>query len=317
MVAIMVLSLLAPAAGSVFVPTLNLTLSTLGIYNSTATALSAFGISSSTADTYYSVDLGCSRTIVCNSRYAKNLRHIDPVRVKGLTGYQSYDLACDMHFPLISDDDKMETFKLVINCALFDPTGDINLIATMARPGGGSGDSRGKSEGAGHGITNRYLPLQHDELRLFETFEVDLKLQKSLWKSIRVSNCGWWCVTYDSLRRSSADQLTPNLLNENSNFSARERPLGMPTFSDATIKRWEKNDLPGICVSWRASRVEWDSLWACWNPVPGRELPNYHQTHPGLPIRRVQHKCRVAANTKSIGVLFMSIGCRRLCSAAS
>eukprot|EP00961_Rhodomonas_salina_P091769 1235050-Rhodomonas_salina.1 len=70
MVAIMVLSLLAPAAGSVFAQTLNSTLSTLGIYNSSATALSAFGISSSTADTYY-IDSGCSRTIVCNSNYAK------------------------------------------------------------------------------------------------------------------------------------------------------------------------------------------------------------------------------------------------------
>eukprot|EP00961_Rhodomonas_salina_P280898 3794956-Rhodomonas_salina.1 len=59
----------------------------------------------------------------------QNLRCIKPVLVKGLTGYtgKSYDVAGDLHFPLMSDAFQIQT--LVVENALFDSTGDINLIA--------------------------------------------------------------------------------------------------------------------------------------------------------------------------------------------
>eukprot|EP00961_Rhodomonas_salina_P020312 272790-Rhodomonas_salina.1 len=63
-----------------------------GIFNSTAIALQAFGISNASTDTYF-INSGCSRTIVCNSKYMRNLRGITLIRVKGLTGYKTYDMA--------------------------------------------------------------------------------------------------------------------------------------------------------------------------------------------------------------------------------
>eukprot|EP00961_Rhodomonas_salina_P283421 3830530-Rhodomonas_salina.1 len=81
LVTIMLLSLLAPAASSFVAPSFNSTLAGLGIYNTNAIALAAFGIPGATADTYF-IDSGCTRTICCNSRYMRNLRHVDPVLVK-------------------------------------------------------------------------------------------------------------------------------------------------------------------------------------------------------------------------------------------
>eukprot|EP00961_Rhodomonas_salina_P062730 842154-Rhodomonas_salina.1 len=57
----------------------------------------------------------------------QNLRRIKPVLVK-LTGYKSYDVAGDLHFPLVSDAFQIQT--LVVENTLFDSTGDINLIAS-------------------------------------------------------------------------------------------------------------------------------------------------------------------------------------------
>eukprot|EP00961_Rhodomonas_salina_P256312 3463881-Rhodomonas_salina.1 len=53
LVAIMLLSLLAPVASSYITPSINSTLAELGIYNTSAIALAAFGISGTTADTYF------------------------------------------------------------------------------------------------------------------------------------------------------------------------------------------------------------------------------------------------------------------------
>eukprot|EP00961_Rhodomonas_salina_P245156 3312729-Rhodomonas_salina.1 len=89
--------------------------------------MAAFGISGTTADTYC-IDSGCTRAICCNSRYMRNLRRVEPVLVKGLTGYKSYDIVGDLYFPLVSDANAVET--LVIENALYDPTGDINLVAS-------------------------------------------------------------------------------------------------------------------------------------------------------------------------------------------
>eukprot|EP00961_Rhodomonas_salina_P024633 331846-Rhodomonas_salina.2 len=58
----------------------------------------------------------------------RNLQRVEPVLVKGLTGYKSYDIIGDLHFPLVSDANAVET--LVIENALYDPTGDINLVAS-------------------------------------------------------------------------------------------------------------------------------------------------------------------------------------------
>eukprot|EP00961_Rhodomonas_salina_P108685 1462953-Rhodomonas_salina.1 len=60
-------------------PTVNSAMAQLGFFNSTALALQAFGISNTTTDTYF-IDSGCSRTIVCNTKYMSNLRRIAPVR---------------------------------------------------------------------------------------------------------------------------------------------------------------------------------------------------------------------------------------------
>eukprot|EP00961_Rhodomonas_salina_P227139 3071106-Rhodomonas_salina.1 len=129
LVLIMLLSLLAPAASSFVAPSFNSTLAGLGIYNTNTIALAVFGISGATADTYF-IDSGCTRTICCNACYMRNLnlRHVDPVLVKGLTGFKSYYIVCDLHFPLVSDTHQIQT--LVIENALFDPSGDINLIAS-------------------------------------------------------------------------------------------------------------------------------------------------------------------------------------------
>eukprot|EP00961_Rhodomonas_salina_P105490 1420344-Rhodomonas_salina.1 len=123
----MLLSLLAPVASSYVTQSINLTLAELGIYNTSAIALASFGISGATADTYF-IDSCCTRTICCNSSYMQNLRRIKPVVVKGLTGYKSYDVAGDLHFPLVSDAFQIQT--LVVENTLFDSTGDINLIAS-------------------------------------------------------------------------------------------------------------------------------------------------------------------------------------------
>eukprot|EP00961_Rhodomonas_salina_P223868 3027219-Rhodomonas_salina.1 len=53
LVAIMLLSLLAPVASSYVTPSINSTLAELGIYNTSAIALAAFWISGATADTYF------------------------------------------------------------------------------------------------------------------------------------------------------------------------------------------------------------------------------------------------------------------------
>eukprot|EP00961_Rhodomonas_salina_P038065 511923-Rhodomonas_salina.1 len=125
----MVFCFLSPALGSSITPSVNSALSSFGFHCTHAVALAAFGISSSTADTYF-INSGCTRTICCNSHYARNLRQIEQVtrKVKGLTGYQSYDLACDLYVPLLSENGTIET--LIVNSALFDPTSNINLIAS-------------------------------------------------------------------------------------------------------------------------------------------------------------------------------------------
>eukprot|EP00961_Rhodomonas_salina_P075994 1020216-Rhodomonas_salina.1 len=99
----------------------------LGIYTTDTVAMAAFGISGATADTYF-IDSGCTRTICCNSRYMRNLRHVEPVLVKGLTGYKSYDIVGNLYFPLMSNANAVE--MLVIENTLYDPTGDINLVAS-------------------------------------------------------------------------------------------------------------------------------------------------------------------------------------------
>eukprot|EP00961_Rhodomonas_salina_P240448 3248664-Rhodomonas_salina.1 len=88
----MLLSLLAPVASSYVTPSINSTLAELGIYNTSAIALAAFGISGGTAATYF-IDSCCTHMICCNSCYMQNLRCTKPVLVKGLTGYKSYDVA--------------------------------------------------------------------------------------------------------------------------------------------------------------------------------------------------------------------------------
>eukprot|EP00961_Rhodomonas_salina_P104331 1404379-Rhodomonas_salina.1 len=125
----MLLSLLAPVASSYVTLSINSTLAELGIYNTSVIALpvAAFGISGATVDTYF-IDSCCNRTICCNSSYMQNLRCIKPVLVNGLTGYKSYDITGDLYFPLVSDAFQIQT--LVVENALFDSTGDINLIAS-------------------------------------------------------------------------------------------------------------------------------------------------------------------------------------------
>eukprot|EP00961_Rhodomonas_salina_P244769 3308066-Rhodomonas_salina.1 len=110
LIAIVLLNLLAPVASSYVSPVINSTLAEFGIYNTNAIALAAFGISSAMADTYF-IDSGCTSTICCNSCYMRNLQYINPVAVKGLTGYKLVQM-------------------LVIENALFDPSWDINLIAS-------------------------------------------------------------------------------------------------------------------------------------------------------------------------------------------
>eukprot|EP00961_Rhodomonas_salina_P249121 3367036-Rhodomonas_salina.1 len=56
------------------------------------------------------------------------MRQIEPKRVKGLSGFKVYNLAGDMHFPINVDNGIERT--LVIKDALFNASGDINLIAT-------------------------------------------------------------------------------------------------------------------------------------------------------------------------------------------
>eukprot|EP00961_Rhodomonas_salina_P249720 3375447-Rhodomonas_salina.1 len=125
-IAVLVLTFISPVAGSSIAPVVNSTLAQLGIFNSTSVALQAFGISNASTDTYF-IDSVCSCTIVCNSKYMRNLREITPIQVKGLTGYKTYDLVGDMHFPLTTDDNS--TIKILeVENVLFDPSGDINLI---------------------------------------------------------------------------------------------------------------------------------------------------------------------------------------------
>eukprot|EP00961_Rhodomonas_salina_P273186 3691251-Rhodomonas_salina.1 len=52
-----------------------------------------------------------------------------PIRVKGLTGYKTYNLVGDMHFQLTTDDNSTIKILEVAN-VLFDPSRDINLIAS-------------------------------------------------------------------------------------------------------------------------------------------------------------------------------------------
>eukprot|EP00961_Rhodomonas_salina_P250722 3389231-Rhodomonas_salina.1 len=75
----MIFSFLSPGLGSSITPSVNSALSSIGFHRTNAVALAAFGISSSTADTYF-IYSGCTRTICCNSRYARNLRQIEPVK---------------------------------------------------------------------------------------------------------------------------------------------------------------------------------------------------------------------------------------------
>eukprot|EP00961_Rhodomonas_salina_P081762 1099217-Rhodomonas_salina.1 len=128
-VALIFLTFIGPAAGSsIILCTVDSALAHFGIFNSTVIVLQALGISNATADTYF-IDSGCLLTIVCNSKYMRNLRGIAPIRVKGLTGYKTYDMTGDMHFPLISDDNSMVQ-TLEYQNVLYYPTGDINLIAS-------------------------------------------------------------------------------------------------------------------------------------------------------------------------------------------
>eukprot|EP00961_Rhodomonas_salina_P056185 754665-Rhodomonas_salina.1 len=120
----MLLSLLAPVASSYVTPSINSTLAELCIYNTSAIALAVFGISGATADIYF-IYSGCTLTICCISRYMQNLHHIKPVLVKGMTGYNTYDVTGDLHFPLVSDAFQIQL--LVVENALFNSTGDINF----------------------------------------------------------------------------------------------------------------------------------------------------------------------------------------------
>eukprot|EP00961_Rhodomonas_salina_P099680 1340596-Rhodomonas_salina.1 len=122
-IAVLVLTFIAPAAGLSIAPVVNSMLAQFGIFNSTAIALQAFGISNALTDTYF-INSGCSCMIVCNSKYMSNLWEITPIRVKGLTGYKTYYLAGDMHFQLTTDDNSTIKILEVVN-VLFDPSGDI------------------------------------------------------------------------------------------------------------------------------------------------------------------------------------------------
>eukprot|EP00961_Rhodomonas_salina_P039500 530562-Rhodomonas_salina.1 len=81
----------------------------VGIYTTDAIAMAAFGISGATADTYF-IDSGCT--------------------LKGLTGYKSYNIVGNLHFPLASDANAVELETLVIKNVLYDPTRDINFVAS-------------------------------------------------------------------------------------------------------------------------------------------------------------------------------------------
>eukprot|EP00961_Rhodomonas_salina_P199110 2685857-Rhodomonas_salina.1 len=93
--------------------------------NTTMTDFAYYGISAAMTDQYF-IDSGCTRTIVCSKQYMKNMQEIEPKCVKGLSGFKVYNLAGD--FP-INDYNGIER-TLVIKDALFDASGDINLIAT-------------------------------------------------------------------------------------------------------------------------------------------------------------------------------------------
>eukprot|EP00961_Rhodomonas_salina_P264787 3578923-Rhodomonas_salina.1 len=58
-------------------------LSHLNLTNTT-TDYAMLGISAAMTDQYF-VDSGCTRTIVCSTKYMKNLHEIPPLRVKGLS----------------------------------------------------------------------------------------------------------------------------------------------------------------------------------------------------------------------------------------
>eukprot|EP00961_Rhodomonas_salina_P246824 3334510-Rhodomonas_salina.1 len=101
-------------------------LSRLNLTNTT-TDYAMLGISAAMTDQYF-VDSGCTWTIVCSTKYMKNLSEIPLLRVKGLSGYKIYNLAGDLHF-LINDDNDIQR-ELIVKAALYDPAGNINLIAT-------------------------------------------------------------------------------------------------------------------------------------------------------------------------------------------
>eukprot|EP00961_Rhodomonas_salina_P076528 1027677-Rhodomonas_salina.1 len=58
----------------------------------------------------------------------KNLSEILLLLVKGLRGYKIYNLAGDLHFPINDNNDIQR--ELIVKAALYNPAGDINLIAT-------------------------------------------------------------------------------------------------------------------------------------------------------------------------------------------
>eukprot|EP00961_Rhodomonas_salina_P039636 532398-Rhodomonas_salina.1 len=84
-------------------------------------------ISAAMTDQYF-VDSGCTQTIVCSTKYMKNLCEIQQLLVKGLSWYKVYNLEGGLHFQ-INDNNYIQR-ELIMKAVLYYPAGNINLIAT-------------------------------------------------------------------------------------------------------------------------------------------------------------------------------------------
>ena len=77
----------------------------------------------------YYIDSGCSKTMVSNPHYLKNIREADaPTLMRGFNGSKTIELRGDLHIPLQTSTNESKT--LILPDVHYDPTGQINLIST-------------------------------------------------------------------------------------------------------------------------------------------------------------------------------------------
>ena len=76
----------------------------------------------------YLLDSGCSTSIICDTKYLRNVRPSIPVHVRGLVGVKTIVMLADLYLPVHTATHVNHT--IIVKDVLYNPDGYYNLITT-------------------------------------------------------------------------------------------------------------------------------------------------------------------------------------------